>query len=58
MKPMQRKTFMSESRQSKRFSPSVLTEKLVPAMLGILVFILLTVFAIIGLSLLGITPSA
>ncbi|MBI5838942.1 MAG: hypothetical protein HZB19_02460 [Chloroflexi bacterium] len=49
---------MPETRRSKRFSPSGLTEKLVPVLLVILVLALLGVLVIVGLSLLGITPSA
>ena len=46
------------TRRSKRFSPSAITEKLVPILLAVLVFVLLAVLVIIGLSLLGGTPSA
>jgi hypothetical protein len=48
---------MSGPRQSKRFSPSVLTEKIIPALLVILVLILLAVVIILALALLGIFPS-
>jgi hypothetical protein len=49
---------MSESRKSKRFSPSTLTEKLIPVLLVVLVLILLSVLIILTLALLGILPSA
>lgn len=48
---------MSGSRQSKRFSPSVLTEKIIPAFLVILVLALLAVVIILALALLGLLPS-
>lgn len=46
------------SNRSTRFSPSVLTEKLVPVVLAILVLVLIGSLVIIGLSLFGVTPSA
>ena len=49
---------MPEHRHSKRFSPSSVMEKLVPVLLFLLVVALLIVLVIIGLSLLGVTPSA
>ncbi len=49
---------MSGSRQSKRFSPSILTEKLIPVFLVILVLALLAVVIILALALFGIFPSA
>lgn len=49
---------MSGSRQSKRFSPSTLTEKLIPVFLVVLVLALLAVIIILALALLGIFPSA
>ena len=48
---------MSGSRQSKRFSPSVLTEKIIPVLLVILVLTLVAVVIILALALLGIFPS-
>jgi hypothetical protein len=48
---------MSGSRQSKRFYPSVLTEKIIPVLLVILVLTLLAVVIILALALLGIFPS-
>lgn len=49
---------MPEPRQSKRFSPSFITEKLIPILLVMLILVLLAVLIIIGLSLFGGTPSA
>jgi len=49
---------MSKSNSSKRFVPSTLSEKLVPVFLAALLLVLLTVLIIIGLSLMGATPSA
>ena len=48
---------MSGSRQSKRFSASVLTEKIIPVLLVILVLTLLAVVVILALPLLGRLPS-
>jgi len=48
---------MSGSRQSKRVSPSVWTEKIVPVVLVILVLTLLAVVIILALALLEIFPS-
>ena len=49
---------MKKPTQSKRFDPSFWTEKLVPVLLGILLFILLAVIVLIGMSLVGLTPGA
>jgi len=49
---------MSATQHSRRFNPNKLTEKVVPALLVILAVILLAVFVIIGLSLVGVIPSA
>ncbi len=49
---------MSGSRQSKRFSQSILTEKLIPVFLVILILALLAVVIILAMALLGIFPSA
>ncbi len=46
------------SNRSVRFSPTTLTEKLVPVVLAILVLLLIASLVIIGLSLFGVTPSA
>ncbi|MBE0671877.1 MAG: hypothetical protein IH588_14920 [Anaerolineales bacterium] len=44
--------------RSKRFLPSALIDKLIPIVLIILVLILLGSLVIVGLSLMGATPSA
>lgn len=49
---------MKNSRPTKRFESSFLTDKIVPVLLGLLVFILLAVIVILILSLLGLTPGA
>ena len=49
---------MPGPRQTKRFSPSILTEKLIPVFLVLLVLALIAVIVIIALALLGIFPSA
>lgn len=49
---------MSVTQHSKRFTPNAITEKIVPALLVILLVILVAVFVIIGLSLIGGIPSA
>jgi len=49
---------MPEPRYSKRFSPSSITKILVPIVLVMLIVLLLAVLIIVGLSLLGGTPSA
>ena len=49
---------MAASRRSKRFDPNVITEKIVPILLVVLVLVLLAVLVVIGLSLVGAIPSA
>lgn len=49
---------MSATQHSKKFTPTTLTEKVVPALLVLLVLVLLTVLVVIGLSLVGGIPSA
>jgi len=49
---------MSEPRHSRRFTPSSVTEKLVPVFLVVLLLTLLAVLIIIGLSLLGVIAPA
>jgi hypothetical protein len=49
---------MSAIHHSRRFNPNTLTEKVVPALLIVLAVVLLAVFVIIGLSLVGVIPSA
>ena len=49
---------MAATHPSKRFHPNVMTEKIVPILLVLLVLVLLAVFIIIGLSLAGVIPSA
>ena len=49
---------MTTNRHSKRFTPSVWTEKLVPAALAVLVILLLATFVVVGMAMLGLTPSA
>lgn len=49
---------MSTNQHSRRFNPNTLTEKIVPVLLALLVVVLLAVFVIIGLSLMGMIPSA
>jgi len=49
---------MTEPRRSKRFSPSAVTEKLIPVLLAVLLLSLLAVIVIVALSLLGVIPSA
>lgn len=49
---------MSESRRSKRFRPSSVTEKFVPILLILLLLALLAVIVIVVLALLGVIPSA
>lgn len=49
---------MPEQPRSKKFSPTFVTEKLVPALLILLLIILLTVFIVIGLSSFGVIPTA
>jgi hypothetical protein len=43
---------------SRRFNPSVFTEKLVPILLVVILMGLLAVFIVIALALLGFTPGA
>ena len=43
-------------RNSQRFKPSTLTEKLVPILLVVIVIGLLAVIAVIALAVLGLTP--
>ena len=49
---------MSQQPRSKKFSPSFITEKLVPILLIILVGVLLAVLVLISLSLFGLIPAA
>jgi len=49
---------MSANQHSRRFNPNMLTEKIVPVLLVLLVVILLAVFVVIGLALVGGIPSA
>ncbi|MFT3891920.1 MAG: hypothetical protein QM730_09830 [Anaerolineales bacterium] len=49
---------MAGTPTSKKFDPNMLTEKIVPALLVLLVMILIAVFVIIALSLAGVIPSA
>lgn len=49
---------MAATNRSKRFNPNMLTEKIVPIMLILLLVVLLAVFVVIGLSLAGITTPA
>ena len=49
---------MATTHRSKRFNPNVVTEKIVPILLVVLLLALLSVFVIIGLSLAGVIPSA
>ena len=49
---------MAANHRSKRFIPTSITEKIVPILLVILVLILAVVFVIVGLSLVGIFPTA
>jgi len=51
-------SIMSVTRHSKRFNPNKITEKIVPVLLVILLVVLLAVFVIVGLSLMGVIPSA
>ncbi len=48
---------MATTPRSKRFTPTTLTEKIVPILLMLLVIVLLAVFVIIGLSLAGVFPA-
>jgi hypothetical protein len=49
---------MSTTHRSKRFDTNLVTEKIVPILLVVLLLILLAVFVVIGLSLVGVIPSA
>ena len=49
---------MAVTHRSKRFDPNVVTEKIVPILLVVLVIVLIVVFVVIGLSLVGVIPSA
>ena len=49
---------MATTHRSKRFKPNLMTEKIVPVLLVILLIALLAVFVIIGLSLAGFFPAA
>ncbi len=49
---------MAGTSRSKRFKPNLVTEKIVPIVLVLLLVILLAVFVVIGLSLAGIFPAA
>jgi hypothetical protein len=49
---------MAPARQSKRFNPNTLTEKIVPILLVLLLIALVAVFVIIGLSLAGVISPA
>ncbi len=47
---------MAVTPKSKRFKPNMMTEKIVPVLLVLLLLILLGVFVVIGLSLAGVFP--
>jgi len=49
---------MATTHRSKRFNPNVMTEKIVPILLVVLLILLLAVFIVIGLSLIGVISSA
>ena len=49
---------MPDTSRSKRFKPNLVTEKVVPVLLVLLLMILLAVFVVIGLSLAGVFPPA
>ena len=49
---------MAVTHRSKRFNPNLVTEKIVPILLVLLVIILLAVFVMIGLSLAGVIRPA
>ena len=57
-KSTKKKSVVSKVPRSARFAPSRITETLVPLLLIALVIGLVVVLVIVGLSLLGITPSA
>jgi hypothetical protein len=58
--PAQNKTEsrMAATHRSKRFHPNLLTEKIVPILLVLLLLVLFAVFIVIGLSLTGVIPPA
>jgi hypothetical protein len=58
MQTIKRRPTVSEQPRSKKFSPSFITERLVPVFLILLLLILLTVFVLIGLSALAVIPVA
>jgi len=49
---------MSEKRPSKRFTPTTMTERLVPLLLVLLALALLAVVVVVVLAMLGVTPGA
>jgi hypothetical protein len=49
---------MSKPRRSNRFSPTAITENIVPIFLVILLMILLAVIVVVVLSLFGVIPTA
>jgi hypothetical protein len=49
---------MAGTSRSKRFKPNLVTEKIVPVVLVLLIVILLSVLVVIGLSLAGVFPPA
>ena len=49
---------MAATPKTKRFTPNIVTEKIVPILLVLLLLVLLAVFVVIGLSLAGVFPAA
>jgi hypothetical protein len=49
---------MADTPRSKRFKPNLVTEKIVPIVLVLLLVVLLAVFVVIGLSLAGVFPAS
>ena len=49
---------MAANPKSKRYTPNMVTEKIVPVLLVLLLLILLGIFVVIGLSLAGVFPPA
>ncbi len=49
---------MAATPKSKKFTPNMVTERIVPILLVLLLLILLGVFVVIGLSLAGVFPAA
>ena len=49
---------MAANQHSKRFSPTAITEKIVPILLVFLLIVLLSVIVIVGLSLIRVIPTA